>query len=329
MPHRELEDTLIMSEVFAKDERLSTKRSERGLIDNLGLFDTFSRWRGDQYSRTISDNLILSDSRTRYNTGRYYRSFSDVLCIEDTISPRHSDHFYRSICDTLTLSDEKQIYHGNRKYRFLNDRLLLTEERERRFELFVTGGTGDGAYKHGARVPISVTLVGDERFLAWAGEEQYIEDIYALSTYVNMPSETVRIEAIKGDVSLTDILKLGGRVSAARLDLVMEQGATFERNIYYKDSDNNPIDISGWTAAMQIRQYKDSTDALLTLTSSAGNIIMAGPTGHLEIHIPATDMDDLTFSWGYYDLELYPGGDMTRAFRLLEGRVKLTKEVTR
>lgn len=318
-----------MLDVFTVDEEYSTKRSERSPEDSLGLFDTFSRWIGDHYYRTLNEHIALSDLRGAYHTNRHYRTLSDVVSVGEISDSRSSERSRRNICDSLALGDSIRPLHTARRYRFLNDTLQLTDKGERQFELFVTGGTGDGTYRHGARVSIEVTLESNERFLAWAGEEQYIEDIYALSTFVNMPNETVRIEAIKGDVSLTDILKLGGRVSAARLDLVMEQGATFERNIYYKDSDNNPIDISGWTAAMQIRQYRDSEDALLTLTSSAGDIIMAGPTGHLEIHIPANEMDDLTFSWGYYDLELYPGGDTTRAFRLLEGRVKLTKEVTR
>ncbi len=307
----------------------SNQRYIVNFADAIGIFDTPGSWRGEQYPRHFGEHLLLSDELDHNANNRFYQEFHDRLIVGDVLVANSSNRFQVDPEDVMGISDEMSIYKTHRYYANLNDGLELSDGIIQKYALFVTGGTGDGSYEHGERVPIVVTLVDDEQFLAWAGEEHFVEDIYAKSTYVHMPNETVRVEAIKGDISLSDILALGGRVSAARLDLVMEQGATFERNLYYKDTDGNPIDISGWTAEMQIREYKNSSTALLTLTSSAGNIIMAGPTGHLEIHIPANDMEALDFTWGYYDLELSPNGNATAAFRLLEGRVKLTKEVTR
>lgn len=325
MPVISFEDGLILSD--ARVDR-PNQRYEIDFSDGLGFLDIVDMWRGEHYYQTFEERLLLADHSSRYATQRRYLAFNDRLPISDSLNIWKGDHFYENPDDILGLSDEMWTYHTHRHYVIFEDRFSLADEMVLKYALFVIGGTGDGYYQHGSRVPITVELEGNERFLAWAGEKQYVEDIYALSTFIHMPNETVRIEAIKGDVSLQDITALGGRVTAANLDMVMEQGATFERNLYYKDPDGNPVDMSGWTAAMHVRARKGASETLLTLTSSAADIILGGATGHLEIHIPANVMDDLNFVWGFYDLELYPSGDETKAFRLLEGRIRLTKEVT-
>lgn len=325
MPTVDFGDDLALSDVIVPRPN---QRYVADFSDAIGLLDVIDSWRGEHYYRTFRERLSLSSLPSQYATQRHYIARNDRLIIEDILGTWKGDRFSESPDDVLGLSDEMWIRKGHHNHLSFEDEFLLVDDVVLKFPLFVVGGEGSGYYQHGERVPISVTLTGDEKFLVWSGEEHFIEEPHAKSTFIHMPSGTVRVRAIKGDVSLKDIQALGGKVSAAKLDIIMEQGSSFERNLYYRDSDGNPIVMTGWTAAMHVRKQKEALAALLTLTSSAGYITIEGASGHLEVHIPANEMDDLNFIWGFYDLELYPEGDTTQAFRLLEGRIRLTKEVT-
>lgn len=316
-----LENSITLSDVFSLR---SKHRYERNLKDGVGLVDRFHLTRTARLSRYLEDGTVLGDAFGLRNTRRTNLSFEDGTVLGDRFVLAKN----LALGDGVSLYDGFGLVHNADPLQSFGDAIRVTDAFTLKFALFVIGGTGDGSYEHGTNVPINAVLGRDEKFLVWAGETQFVDDAYAASTFVRMPNETVRIEAIKGKVSFEDIQMLEGRVSAGKLDIIIEQGSSFERNVYYRDPDGNPVNMTGYTAAMHVRKYKGATEALLTLTSSAGYITV-GETGHLEIHIPANETDDLNFVWGYYDLELYPEGDATQAFRLLEGRIKLTKEVTR
>jgi hypothetical protein len=81
---------------------------------------------------------------------------------------------------------------------------------------------------------------------------------------------------------------------------------------------------------MQIRPSVSDSQVLMELTSNGldGRIIITYPvTGTIDIVISATDTAAITWATGVYDLELVSsGGEVTR---LIEGKIKVSKEVTR
>lgn len=131
-------------------------------------------------------------------------------------------------------------------------------------------------------------------------------------------------------------------MSAGRYSFVIEQGATLDLEIVYKDSSGTPVNLSGYTAAMQIRDTTGGTTLHATLTSSFGdiysktsgsaflslsgsNLTTSQTSGSIGVYIGHTVTNAFTFNEGYYDLELTNG--QTRV-RLLEGKVQVTKQVT-
>jgi hypothetical protein len=126
-------------------------------------------------------------------------------------------------------------------------------------------------------------------------------------------------------------------MAAGKYNIVIEQGATYQVEIQYKDSNNLPIDLSGYNGRMQIRPSIDSTTVYVALSSSlnadgsglnfSGSNGTTSPTsGSIGIFISATSSSLLTFASGVYDLEIQTGSLVTR---LLQGNVQLSKEVTR
>lgn len=129
-------------------------------------------------------------------------------------------------------------------------------------------------------------------------------------------------------------------MAAGRYSFVIEQGATVNFQITYTDSNGTPVDLTGYQARMQIRPSIGSNDVYITLSSSldpcgtglnlsGSNSINPPTSGTIGVYISAISSSQLDFTQGVYDLELATGsGDCYVVTRLLEGEVRLSKNVT-
>ncbi len=128
-------------------------------------------------------------------------------------------------------------------------------------------------------------------------------------------------------------------MSAGRYSFTIEQGATLDFELAYKDSSNNPIDLTGYQGRMQLRPSVGSDTVYITLSSSldsdgtglnfSGSDGLNPPTsGTIGIFISANSSSLLDFSEASYDLELATGSEFPIVTRLLEGNVKLSKNIT-
>lgn len=116
-------------------------------------------------------------------------------------------------------------------------------------------------------------------------------------------------------------------MAAAPYDITIEQGATWRTTLTVKDATGTTVDLTGYTARMQIRPSVESTTVLLELNTTGSGITVTGPAGQIALLITATATTGINWTGAVYDLELTaPSGDVTR---LLQGRVTLSPEVTR
>lgn len=114
---------------------------------------------------------------------------------------------------------------------------------------------------------------------------------------------------------------------AASYDFQIEQGATLLKPIVWKDSNSAAVNLTGYTAKMQVRQSASSTDVLLEMSTSNGRISITPLTGTITLIFSASLTAAIDWSRGKYDLELTSGdGTVTR---LIEGQISVSKEVTR
>jgi hypothetical protein len=106
---------------------------------------------------------------------------------------------------------------------------------------------------------------------------------------------------------------------------VCPQGTTFQRTLTYT-LDEAPINLSGYSARLQVRQAHYSTDPLVSLVSGSG-ISISGSAGIIDIEISSSDTSDMVAGTHVYDLEIEsPSGVINR---LIEGNFTVTPEVTR
>lgn len=115
-------------------------------------------------------------------------------------------------------------------------------------------------------------------------------------------------------------------MAAGLYDITIEQGATFQMSLTWKDSTGAPVNITGYTARMQVRGNYESEDTLVSLTSSGGGIVLGGALGTIAITISASVTQLLQLEEAVYDLELVSASTVTR---LLQGKAVVSREVTR
>lgn len=126
-------------------------------------------------------------------------------------------------------------------------------------------------------------------------------------------------------------------MSAGRYSFVIEQGATLNLELQYKDASGNPIDLTDYSGRMQIRPAVTSNTVYITLSSSlqpdgtglnfsGSNGTTPPSSGSIGVYISAASSSALSFDQAVYDLEIYSGSFVSR---LLEGQVKLSLNVTR
>ena len=134
-------------------------------------------------------------------------------------------------------------------------------------------------------------------------------------------------------------------MAAGLYNFTIEQGATLSFEIQYKDNNSTPIDLTGYSAKMEIASaYSGSTRTVYAmLTSSLGDVYVKDTgseflslsgsdlitpltSGSIGIYIGWARTNELVFTGSaVYDLELTLDTERTR---LLQGQVQLSKQVT-
>lgn len=111
-----------------------------------------------------------------------------------------------------------------------------------------------------------------------------------------------------------------------------EQGATFRREFLWKEksvgaTEATPIDLTSYTARMQVRTTHKSENTIISITTENGGIVLGGPLGTVNLYMSAIQTAALPAREYVYDVELIaPTGDV---IRLVEGTFEVTPEVTR
>lgn len=114
----------------------------------------------------------------------------------------------------------------------------------------------------------------------------------------------------------------------ATLNMTCWQGASFDYTLTWKLNDV-PVNLTGYSARMQVRESYDSTAVILSLANGSG-ITLGGTAGTILLAAAATATAalDATPTGQYvYDLELVSGSNIVT--RLVQGTFVVDPEVTR
>jgi hypothetical protein len=115
---------------------------------------------------------------------------------------------------------------------------------------------------------------------------------------------------------------------AVTYNTVIDQGADWFINFTYQNPAGTPVNLTGYTAALQIRTSPLAATAVLSLTSPSNGITITGATGLIECRATAIQTAAITNGKYAYDIEITAPstGVVTR---LAQGTVDVSAQVTR
>lgn len=109
-----------------------------------------------------------------------------------------------------------------------------------------------------------------------------------------------------------------------RYNITAYQGATYDLNLTWSIG-GTAVNLTNYTAAMQVRESADAGTAVLSLTNGSG-ITLGGTAGTIALNISANTMGAVVAGQYVYDLELNSGSAVTR---LVQGNFDVQAQVTR
>ena len=117
-------------------------------------------------------------------------------------------------------------------------------------------------------------------------------------------------------------------MAAAKYNFKIEQEATFHRVITWKaGTPPVPVDLTGCTARMHVREFVSYAVKLLDLTTENGGLVLGGVAGTINIDITHALTATLDVRRAVYDLEIQFSNGAVR--RVLQGVIDVSPEVTR
>ena len=114
-------------------------------------------------------------------------------------------------------------------------------------------------------------------------------------------------------------------ISPGLYNMTCYQGATFNP-VFVSTIDDDPVDYTGYTAKMQVRQYqKDDSDLIITFDSASSGIALTS-YGWVAPFATNTQTAALPLCNFFYDIELTAANGIVT--RYLQGRFTVDGQVT-
>lgn len=111
-------------------------------------------------------------------------------------------------------------------------------------------------------------------------------------------------------------------------EFVVDQGASLVRAITLKNSAKKPVNLTGYTGRMYIRETIPAADPIEVLTSANGRVSIDGAKGTITLVLPHTQTALLEPKEYVFDVELEETST-GQVSRVLHGTLTVRAEVTR
>ena len=134
-------------------------------------------------------------------------------------------------------------------------------------------------------------------------------------------------------------------MAAGIYNFSIEQGTTFRRTFKYKDASGLAIDLALYDVNMDIRSNIGSSTAILEVNEtgatkngvdSTSNTFftitspsVGTPANEINLIMDADTTASMSFDSAVYDIEISDNSSPKIVTRILQGKIKLSKEVTR
>lgn len=115
-------------------------------------------------------------------------------------------------------------------------------------------------------------------------------------------------------------------MAAGNYDIIVDQGSDYTLTVTVKDDSTTVSDLTGYSARAHIRPSKTSETLTASFTCTVDTSSPA--TGIVEMSLSNSVSKNIAAGSYFYDLEIYTAADAV-VKRIIQGKVKVTQEVTR
>jgi hypothetical protein len=119
-------------------------------------------------------------------------------------------------------------------------------------------------------------------------------------------------------------------MKASLYDFSIDQGSSFRLSFIYKDSQGNPVDLTGWCARLVWKTNKADIQTFITtnIDYTIYKFTIDPLLGKVTLLLPPSTTNNLAFSTAKYDLELQSDDEIytgagKNIIRLLYGNITL------
>ena len=183
-------------------------------------------------------------------------------------------------------------------------------------------GTGSAAFRTtGPTTYIDLSYDYNTTYQALGPNDPGTWTLYAVD------STGAALELLNGNLQIkkvtSDEIDFSALSSAGPVKFTTKQGDSFHRQITWSDS-SGLVNLTGYTARMQIRSSYTSATALISLTQASG-LTLGGTAGTIDINLTSGQTTGLAVGTYVYDLEMTIGSEVTT---ILEGTFVVTAQAT-
>ena len=115
-------------------------------------------------------------------------------------------------------------------------------------------------------------------------------------------------------------------MTATIQNITLEQGTDFQQAFVVVDASGNPVNLTGAGAALQIRDYPGDPNALVSLNTNTGGLVITASTGTITAIIAEAVAATIVPGLYVYDLKLLNASGLTS--RAFQGSVTVSPAVT-
>lgn len=108
---------------------------------------------------------------------------------------------------------------------------------------------------------------------------------------------------------------------ATKLNLTPEKGAPYVKRLIWRNRAKRPIDLTGYSAVLEVRASIADPAVLLTLSTDNGKIALGGTSGAIALNFSEIDIASLPAT-SVYKLAVTPAGGVKKF--LLEGKITIS-----
>lgn len=111
------------------------------------------------------------------------------------------------------------------------------------------------------------------------------------------------------------------------MNAVIYQGCDLYFVLTMQDSDGEPVDVTGWSAAMTLRSRANADEKVGEFTEGNGRVVVGGVDGMIEFSMDETSCAALEAGAGVYDIRVTKADGFS--WQAQSGKYEIVRSVTR